>query len=49
MGEGKLSKEKIRSIVELLKALLKGKCVGMPGVEAKLSPRQDATSTSKFA
>jgi hypothetical protein len=48
-GEGRLSEEKIRSIVELLRALLKGKCVGMSGIEAKLSPKQEATSTSKFA
>jgi hypothetical protein len=49
MGDGKLSEENIRSIVELLRALLKGKCVGTPGVEARLSPKQDATSTSRFA
>jgi hypothetical protein len=49
MGGGKLSEEKIRLIIELLRALLKGKYVSMPGVEAKLSPRQDVTSTSKFA
>jgi hypothetical protein len=48
-GDGRLFEEKNRSIVELLRALLKGKCVGTPGVKAKLSPRQEATSTSKFA
>jgi hypothetical protein len=48
MGEGRLSDENIRSIVELLRALLKGKCVATPGIEARLSLRQDATSTSKF-
>jgi hypothetical protein len=48
-GDERLSKEKIRLIIKLLRALLKGKCVGTPGVEAKLSPRQEATSTSKFA
>jgi hypothetical protein len=47
-GIEKLSKENIRSIIELLRALLKGKWVGMPGIEAKLSPRQEVTSTSRF-
>jgi hypothetical protein len=49
MGAGRLSEENTRSIIELLRALLKGKCVATPSVEARLSPRHEVTSTSKFA
>jgi hypothetical protein len=45
-GEEKLSEENIKLIIELLRALLKGKCVGMPGIEARLRPRYEAVSTS---
>jgi hypothetical protein len=48
-SKGKLSDVKIKLIIELLRALLNGKWVGMYGIEAKLSPSEEVTSTSKLA